>query len=243
VTLVSVIVPTLGEADCLASALASAGHDARVEVIVVNGGQRTEAMAALESSEPAVRWKVSPPGRGLQMNLGARHAHGEWLLFLHADTLLPAGWFDEIERLGRRPRVVGGSFRFRLDSPKLRARLLERGVAMRVRLFDLPYGDQALFVRRETFERLGGFRELPLMEDVELVRRLRRIGRLHHSALPAVTSANRWEADGWVRRSLENVFLLLSYLAGVSPDRLAARYRKGDRSGESDRRVAAPRHG
>jgi hypothetical protein len=99
-------------------------------------------------------------------------------------------------------------------------------VAARVRWFGLPYGDQALFVRRETFTALGGYQEMPLMEDVEFVRRMRRAGRLHHSTLPAITSARRWEADGWIRRSVENVMLLFLFLAGVSPARLAARYRR-----------------
>ena len=223
---VSVIVPVLDEVGGLEGALASLGGLARVEIIVVNGGERTPAMIALERAAPHVAWLTSPPGRGRQMNLGARRAHGDWLLFLHADTRLPEGWVDELERAGRQPAVVGGSFRFQLDARQWWARALERGVAARVRWFGLPYGDQALFVRRQTFVALGGYQELPLMEDVEFVRRMRRAGRLHHSTLPALTSARRWETDGWIRRSVENVILLLLYLAGVSPARLAARYRR-----------------
>lgn len=224
--LVSVIIPVLDDVLCLERALEALGDDSRAEIIVVNGGDRTPRFAELEHAAPHVRWAASPPGRGRQMNVGARIAQGDWLLFLHADTSLPRGWIDELARLLQVPSVVGGSFRFALDSPSPLARALEQGVAARVRWLNLPYGDQALFVRRGVFMSLGGYRELPLMEDVDFVRRMRRRGRLHHSALPAVTSARRWERDGWFRRSAENVILVLLFLAGVSPRWLAARYRR-----------------
>ena len=160
------------------------------------------------------------------MNKGAKAARGQWILFLHADTRLPRGWTEEIERATQQGSCVGGSFRLQLDSQSRWARLIERGVATRVRWFDLPYGDQALFVRRDVFSSLGGYEDLPLMEDVAFVRRLARAGRLCHSPLQAVTSARKWELDGWIVRSLENVCLVLLFLAGVSPRRLAARYRR-----------------
>ena len=221
----TVIVPVLHDVRWLEHALESVGGDSRVEIIVVNAGERTPTAVALEHCTPHVRWLASAPGRGRQMNLGARQAHGDWLLFLHADTRLPAGWIEELERVAR-GSAIGGSFRFKLDSERRLARALECGVAARVRWLDLPYGDQALFVRREIFVALDGFRELPLMEDVDFVRRLRRVGRLAHSAWPAVTSARNWDADGWIRRSGKNVILLLLFLAGVSPGWLAARYRR-----------------
>ncbi len=116
------------------------------------------------------------------------------------------GWvgLTLLRRLDEQPRIVGGSFRFALDSPARWARWIEWGVRIRVRLFDLAYGDQALFVRRTVFEELGGYRELPLMEDVDFIRRLRRRGRLEHADVPALTSARRWERDGWLRRTVEN---------------------------------------
>ena len=239
----SVIVPVLDDVRCLERALESLGDDSRVEIIVVNGGERTPAIVALERAEPHVRWLTSPPGRGRQMNAGARLARGDWLLFLHADTRLPAVWIEELERAGRQSSVLGGSFRFELDSARWWARVLERGVAARVRWLDLPYGDQALFVRREVFAALGGYRELPLMEDVDFVRRLRRKGRLHHSTLPAVTSARRWETDGWIRRSVENVCLVLLFLAGVSPGWLAARYRRSVPADDGGPPVSVARDG
>jgi hypothetical protein len=149
-------------------------------------------------------------------------------VFLHADTRLQAGWTDALRSLDER-RIVGGSFRFALDSPARWARWIEWGVKIRVSLFGLAYGDQALFVRRAVFEQIGGYRELPLMEDVDFIRRLRRHGRLEHADVPALTSARRWERDGWFFRTFENVFLVALFLAGYPPDRLARRYYRGAR--------------
>jgi rSAM/selenodomain-associated transferase 2 len=191
----------------------------------VDGGEAGDpAMDTLREHHPRVTWMRSAPGRAVQMNAGARRAGGRWLVFLHADTRLGAGWRDVLHRLDEQPRIVGGSFRFALDSPRRRARWIEWGVRVRVRLFDLPYGDQALFVRRAVFEEMNGYRELPLMEDVDFIRRLRRRGRLAHANVPALTSARRWERDGWLRRTLENSTLMALYLAGIPPERLARLY-------------------
>ena len=160
------------------------------------------------------------------MNAGAAHARGEWILFLHADTQLPQGWQHEVLGAGHDPQVAAGCFRFALESSARIARIIERGVWLRVRLFGLPYGDQAIFIRRDAFDRMGGYADLPLMEDVDLVRRLTRRGRLFRSDLPALTSARRWERDGWIRRSSGNVLLLTAYFAGVSPERLGRLYNR-----------------
>jgi hypothetical protein len=154
------------------------------------------------------------------MNAGAVSARGEWLVFLHADTRLPRGWTDAIGLASHDPGVNAGCFRFALDSTSTMARVIERGVRVRVALFGLPYGDQGIFVRRDAFEALGGYTELPIMEDVDLVRRLRRTGRLFRSALAATTSARRWERDGWLRRSARHLAMILLYFCGVAPARL-----------------------
>jgi GT2 family glycosyltransferase len=154
------------------------------------------------------------------MNAGAAVARGRWLLFLHADTRLPPGWPEAIDAADRDPRVSAGCFRFALDSSALAARAIELGVRARVRAFALPYGDQCLFVRREAFEALNGYADLPIMEDVDLVRRLRSQGRLFRSPLAAVTSARRWERDGWVSRTIRHLGLILLYFCGVAPKRL-----------------------
>lgn len=222
--LVSVVIPVLRDEPALHRALADLGMDDRFEVVVVNGGPDDHKTTAPARGRPDVKWLWSAPGRGRQMNRGASAAAGDWLLFLHADTRLAPRWLDELERITPNSAIVGGSFRFGLDSASPWARIIERGVAGRVRWFNLPYGDQALFVRRSVFARLRGYVEWPLMEDVDLVRRLARVGRLHHSRIDAITSARRWERDGWVRRSTRNLLLLGLYFAGVSPLRLARLY-------------------
>jgi rSAM/selenodomain-associated transferase 2 len=223
--LVTIVIPVLNDTAALTSLLPALPVDPSVQVVVVGGGNGHDAAwDALRERHPAVEWIRSPHGRAVQMNAGATRAQGRWLVFLHADTRLGAGWLDLLQRLDDEPSIVGGSFRFSLDSAARWARWIERGVRLRVRLFDLPYGDQALFARREVFGELGGYRDLPLMEDVDFIRRLRRRGRLEHADVPALTSARRWERDGWVRRTVENVVLILLFLAGWPPARLARRY-------------------
>jgi rSAM/selenodomain-associated transferase 2 len=170
-----------------------------------------------------VIWVESTTGRGTQLNAGAARATGEWLWFVHADSRLPSGWLAAFREMTLSD-VSGGAFTFALDSPAWQARLLERAVALRVRWFNLPYGDQGLFVRRRIFESLGGFAPLPLMEDVEFVRRLTRSGPVRHLTLRLTTSARRWEHEGWLRRSVRNLTTLGLYTMGVSPERLARRY-------------------
>jgi rSAM/selenodomain-associated transferase 2 len=228
VPLVSVIVPVLNDTAALERLLGWLRPDPRVQPIIVDASSAgDDDLVRLRASRPDLTWLTAPRGRALQMNAGAAHATGRWLLFLHADTRLGDGWQDELARAASDEAVVGGSFRFALASPARWARLIERGVALRVWLFGLPYGDQALFVRRSVFRDLRGYREMPLMEDVELVRRLRRRGRLADISVAAVTSARRWERDGWIRRSVENTALTLLYFAGCRPEWLARVYHRG----------------
>lgn len=238
---VSIVVPVLHDAAELArllgalAAQGAAGGSAGCEVIVVNGDVADTGVAALRRRFPDVRWARSDPGRGRQMNAGARLAAGEWLLFLHADTLPGPGWQAELRRAASDPGAVGGALRFTLRSPARRARFLERGVAWRVRWLGVPYGDQGIFVRRTVFERIGGYRPLPLMEDVDLVRRLARQGRMVWLRAPIAVSPRRWERDGWVRRTAGNLLILVLYALGVAPERLARVYYRA-----AGRRAAPP---
>ena len=228
--LITVVIPVLNDAAALASLLPALPGDPVLEIIVVDGSEAGDpALDALRDRYSGVRWMRCAPGRGAQMNHGARHARGRWLVFLHADTRLGVGWIHALCRLDEQARIVGGSFRFALDSPARWARWIERGVRIRVRLFDLAYGDQALFVRRTAFEELGGYRELALMEDVDFIRRLRGNGHLEHVDVPALTSARRWERDGCFRRTVNNVLLVALFLAGYPPERLARHYYRGGR--------------
>jgi rSAM/selenodomain-associated transferase 2 len=224
---VTVVIPVLRDAAALARLIETMPDRHRARLVVVEAAEvGQEGMAPLRARWPEVSWRVAPRGRGVQLNAGAAGADTPALLFLHADSRLPAGWVEEVERALAEPDVAAGCFTFALDSPARGARGVERLVAWRMRWMRLPYGDQGLFLRRETFERLGGFEAWPLMEDVELVQRLKRLGRLWVSPLPLVTSARRWEADGWVARSARNTSLLVLYVFGVSPARLARHYER-----------------
>jgi rSAM/selenodomain-associated transferase 2 len=216
--LISIIIPVYQDADALARALDVTDFSGAEVIVATAIGD--SSLNALRAARPDLIWVSAPQGRARQMNAGAAIARGEWLVFLHADTHLPAAWRDAIDRARADTRVGLGCFRFALDSPAAAARVIELGVRLRVRLFGLPYGDQALFVRREVFAELGGYSDLPIMEDVDLVRRLRARGRLFRASERAVTSARRWEEDGWVKRTARHLRLILRYFAGIHPERL-----------------------
>jgi rSAM/selenodomain-associated transferase 2 len=214
----SVIIPVYRDADALARTLE--GTDFEGAELIVSTVSNDGALAPVRLAHPGIVWIEAPRGRATQMNAAAAVARGEWLVFLHADTRLPRGWTSAIDLASRDPRVNAGCFSFVLDSASPKARIIEAGVRARVALLGLPYGDQALFVRRDAFEALGGYADLPIMEDVDLVRRLRRKGRLYRSPLAATTSARRWERDGWLRRTTRHLTLILLYFCGVAPARL-----------------------
>ena len=228
---VSIVIPVLHDTAELTSLLETltpglgraAGRPADYEVVVVNGDLGDASIPPLQRRFSEVGWAESAPGRGRQMNLGARLATGRWLLFLHADARPEKGWVEAIETADR-SKSVGGAFRFRLESGDAMARVLERCVALRVRLLGLPYGDQGIFVRRETFEEEGGYADLPIMEDIDLVGRLRRRGPMSWSPVAIQISARRWEREGWGRRSLLNMLLVGLFFCGAPPAWLARRY-------------------
>lgn len=216
---IAVVIPCLNEAGAIRAAVASVWADA-AEVVVVDGGSRDAT--AEEARSSGARVLNSPRGRAVQMDAGARQTCSDWLVFLHADTRLDTGWAEALRRLTE--GVVGGAFRFRLDSPRPRYRLVEAGVRLRCALLRLPYGDQALFVRREAYRAVGGFGCVPILEDVDFVRRLRKEGRLGFPAVAAVTSARRWEERGFLLTSAQDAAVLLLDAVGVSRARLARYY-------------------
>jgi len=220
--LVTIVIPVYRDSEALARTL-SMLDSGGAEVIVVSTGEDTGSLAPLRLTRSDIIWIQAPRGRARQMNAGAAVAQGRWLLFLHADTMLSPDWRNAIVAADRDPLVSAGCFRFALDSRSPIARLIEIGVRLRVRLFALPYGDQALFVKREVFEALHGYSDLPIMEDVDLVRRLRArpsAGPLFRAPYPATTSARRWERDGWVGRTARHLALIVLYFCGVAPARL-----------------------
>ncbi|MBM64293.1 MAG: hypothetical protein CL484_15195 [Acidobacteria bacterium] len=223
---VSVIVPVLHDAKMLAPLLAELvgkGESIQVEVVVTNGDAEDRELEPIRRDNPKVRWVDGCPGRALQMNRGALIASGRWLLFLHSDARLGPKWFDEIERAAR-VDVVGGCYRLEIDSCCWQARLIEFGVKWRARWLAIVYGDQGIFIRRDVFDLLGGYRPLPLMEDADLVRRMRQRGSFLLSQVRVRVSARRWERDGWWRRTFANIWILLSHLVGRAPENMAESY-------------------
>lgn len=212
--------PTLNAAATVAGSLVAIGEGA--DVVVADGGS-TDGTADLARSLGA-RVLVGAGGRGQQIAAGIAAARSPWLLLLHADTRLAPGWAAEAAAHMLGSPGSAGYFRFALDSPDPRARRLERAVAWRCRVMALPYGDQGLLIAQDVLDAAGGVRPLPLMEDVDLVRRL---GRRRLAPLPAdaVTSAVKWERDGWRLRSVLNMAYLALWYAGVPPSWIARRYR------------------
>ena len=228
--MISVVIPTLnaetGLAACL-SALVPATVDGLVrEVIIVDGGSTDRTLKIADQA--GARVIGSEPGRGRQLQAGARAARFNWLLFLHADTVLQPGWEHElaafVERVevGLRPEAAA-VFRFALDDVGFLPRVVEWGVALRSSLMRLPYGDQGLAIPRRLYDRLGGFRDMPLMEDVDMVRRL---GRARTIVLrsEAVTSAIRYRRDGYISRVARNLACLTLFYLRVPPRVIARIY-------------------
>lgn len=219
---ISVIVPVLNEEKTIAATLRALAPLQPYEIIVVDGGSqdRTRALAA----EFTVKVVAEERGRARQMNRGAREASGEVLLFLHADTRLPATAFADIAvALGDR-RYVGGRFDVALDGRHWMLPVVARLISYRSRVSKVGTGDQALFVRREVFQRMGGFPDIPLMEDIAFCRALKHLGPVACLRSRVVTSARRWEADGVWRTIFRMWTLKLLYLIGVSPRRLKRFY-------------------
>lgn len=221
---VSVIVPALNEQQTLPATLAPLVNRPGIEVIVVDGGSTDNTRAVAENA--GVRVLASARGRAVQMNTGAATASGKFLLFLHADTIVPDGFLNEIERVLANPRVSLGAFRFAVDDARLSMRVIACCTNLRARGLRLPYGDQGLFVRRDTFQALGGFPDLPVMEDFVFVRKAARAGRIRISRLSATTSARRWKRVGPWRAVLYNQLIVAGYALGLKPERLAALYRR-----------------
>jgi rSAM/selenodomain-associated transferase 2 len=228
--MISVIIPTLN-AECTLGPTLAALVPAVVgglvqEAILVDGGSSDETCLIADAA--GTRLIIAERGRGSQLDAGAAAARGDWLLFLHADTVLEPSWGKEaknfIERVesGRR-RQAAAFFRFALDDDGSMPRLMEKMVSLRCFLFALPYGDQGLLISRNLYHRLGGFRPLPLMEDVDLVRRLKRreIVMLNSRA---VTSGVRYRSEGYLARSLRNLGCMLLYYLRVPPRVLARLY-------------------
>ena len=205
----SVIIPARNEQDHLAATIASALTAQDVEIIVAHGRStdRTTEIAA----KFGVASTESEPSRGLQLNVGARRARGDALLFLHADTLLPPDYVSVVRQTLGRPGVSAGAFDLALDARGILPRLIEWGVRIRSRFFGRPYGDQALFMSAHTYRDCGGFPELPFMEDYAMLARLKSRGQIRVTSQRVSTSARRWESRGWLRTTLMHQCLIVRH--------------------------------
>lgn len=226
---ISVIIPVWGEGEAIHQTLQGLRQCAAGvthEVIVVDGDARGSTITQLQPSVQNVRTLITSPGRGIQLNAGARQARGEVLLFLHADTRLPPLALCNICSLLDKKTYVGGAFNLGINSPSFSLKLIARTASLRSRLTRIPYGDQGVFIRREYFQHIGGFPEIPIMEDIALMRKIKRHkGQIYIFPERVFVSPRRWEQEGVVYCTLRNWFLILMYYAGVNPHRLVAWYR------------------
>ena len=220
--IISVIIPVLNEASNIEGTLQRVlSLEGDYEVIMVDGGS-TDATVSVASLYARVL--VGPRGRASQMNIGAGEAKGEVIVFLHADTFLPDGAFGVIEKYLTNPTVIGGRFKVRLDDAGWKYRLIGSSINLRDYLLKGFGGDQAIFIRTSVFKTLDGYRDMPLMEDIDLGRRMCRLGKVVQLPLYVITSARRWKKDGVVRTILLMWMLRLLYLLGYSPHRLKRFY-------------------
>ncbi len=218
---VSVIIPTLNEAGCIAETIRNLRLQQPCEIIVVDGGSTD---ATEEQAVQADQFLHGCGGRAGQMNLGARNANGDVLVFLHADCALEAGGLTEARQILQRPNVAAGCFTMRVSAAGLLYRSIDYCATARVRLSRLIYGDQGLFLRSDLFEQMGGFPPVRLMEDVFFSRELRRHGRVVVAPRRIFVSPRRWQQVGLVRQTLRNWALTALAAGGVSPDSLARFY-------------------
>lgn len=219
---ISVLMAALNEESHIEMSISGALHGA-LEVFLADGGSQDKTVELAQQSGATIL--TVPYGRSAQLNTAALNARGDILLFLHADTVLPETYAADILKTLKQPGIAAGAFRLGINSDRLGIRLVESLTNLRSKWLQLPYGDQAIFMRRDVFLRLGGFSGLPIMEDYELVRRLQRQGRVATLAKQVRTSARRWLKLGILRTTLINQLMIAGYWLGISPNRLARFYR------------------
>jgi uncharacterized protein len=220
---VSVVIPVLDEAARIGALVASLRRDG-VEVVVVDGGSR-DATPTL-AREAGAFVVESERGRAQQLRCGSQHANGDWIVFLHADTRLPEGWLEAIGRAAAEPACAGGAFALGFEERGFFFRWIEFWVAVRNAILRLPYGDQAIFVRRSVLEAMGGVPRVPILEDLDLVRGIRARGRLRLLSLSVTTSGRRYLRGGRLRTVLLHQWALVGWWLGWDRARLAERLRR-----------------
>lgn len=228
-TKLSIIVPVLHETEAVnpfIEHIRKVGKGEDYEIIVVDGSSEEDTINAIKDRD--VIKKTSPKGRARQMNAGAAVASGEILLFLHVDTKLPLNSFKKIREVLENSRYVGGAFDLELDTQKRSLKFIAWTARIRVRFTEIPYGDQAIFLRKDYFNNIGYYRDIPLMEDVELMKRIKRLGgKIYIIKDPVRSSPRKWLQDGIFYTTFRNHIIRMLYFLGVSPNKLVKLYYKG----------------
>ena len=220
---ISVVIPALNEEGIIRSLLVYLRElDSNLEIVVSDGGS---ADSTVEEARPLSKIVHAPRGRGAQMNAGARTASGDILWFLHADTKPHPESIRSMQKVFSDDSVIGGGFRYSLEHPGFQFRLAETLSNMKNRAFKLLFGDMGIFVRRDVFEAMGGYLEIPLMEDMDFCHRLRRLGKIVILPQTIQTSARRWIEEGYVKHSIRSWTFQSAWILGVSPYVLAKGYR------------------
>ncbi len=224
---ISIIIPVFQEEKTICETLDTLkrlADDAAAEIIVVDGDPQKTTIRGI-SGHPAIKTLSAPKGRGRQMNAGANIAQGEILLFLHADTRLPQGALARIRQAVKDRNIAAGAFELGIDAPGPAFRIIERMASWRSRLTRIPYGDQAIFIKHPLFRELGGYRPLSIMEDINLMQRIKESGsKIEIIRQKVHTSARRWEKEGVLACTLRNWVLSSAYYLGVPPEKLKRYY-------------------
>ena len=223
---ISIIIPVLNEAKNIQDTLVLIQNHIKssdIEIIVVDGGS-TDRTVSIAKELGVIVIDSPARGRANQMNAGAAMATGDILLFLHADTRLPKNYAQLINNTLMQPNAIAGAFELAIDSPEKSLRLIEALVKLRSHFWSLPYGDQALFMKRSTFNNLGGFPNLAIMEDFALVKQLKNHGKIAIAPAAVTTSSRRWDKLGVWRTTLINQLIIIGYYFGISPDKLRKFY-------------------
>ena len=220
---ISIIIPTLNEEENI-GAIADTLQGKAGEIIIVDGGSTDRTV--LFAKTRRIRVEQSPAGRAAQLNHGADCAGGSVLLFLHADTRLPENFATPLLQTLAESEVIAGAFSLAIRDAGPALRFIALCANIRSRCLQLPYGDQAIFITRDQFVGLGGFPQLPIMEDFFFIKKAKTLGRIHTVPERVTTSARRWQRLGVVRTTLINQLIILGFALGISPERLASLYRR-----------------
>ncbi|AFZ54588.1 TIGR04283 family arsenosugar biosynthesis glycosyltransferase [Cyanobacterium aponinum] len=222
---ISIIIPVINEEKMLLKTIPILKQYPYVEILFVDGGSQDNTINLIHQA--GFKCLSSPIlNRSYQMNLGAESAQGDILLFLHGDTILPHNFPQIIIDIVSNSNFIAGAFLLKIDSDKIIFRLLEIMIKMRSHLFSLPYGDQGIFIKKKIFEKIGGFKNLAIMEDFELIKRLNKKGKIYISSEAVITSARRWEKLGIFKTTLINQLIVIGYYLGINTKKLANFYRQ-----------------